>query len=423
MDKLLKAFGLWAGFFALTILTGNIVYTITDTPALRGLVFVVGFIQSCRWAFRKAFPSKSEGEKAEQNTPLDIEIKITTKTNTNSDDKTDEEFERAFYKFENAGNERILKEWEISPVGQNDAVITFKKVINFYYKDYEKSEGGYEKHEGFEELLQFAALKTEISLNEFDHLASLLKRVYEEGITAIKLSKSYLDGGELDRESIMEEWEDKFSEEITEKAFSESNSCLRGYDFYSAYIKEKPEGSVSIFRAFGFNDTKLIFENSHDLNRGIFKCESGSYRYKDKKKLVEMEVLKAGHEIDPCKLLPLLKVGEIKELAKEKGIKLSGRKKDELMSSYKEQVEIAMEDIGKYIAIREVFAPNPVFLEKYDLAANKVSWHQSKLIAEYINDRLTYCADSKFLGDSISSSFNKKFIKDLNSKLSTSKAA
>jgi hypothetical protein len=168
----------------------------------------------------------------------------------------------------------------------------------------------------------------------------------------------------------------------------------------------------------------MIFDFSYRLtDGGIFKSASDSYRYKELKKLVDAGIFVSGLDIESSKLIRLLKVSDIRELAKSKGIIIKGKKKDDLLTSFLEQSSVDPKDIGKYLAIREIFAPNTEFTSKYDFSKNKETWEKSRIIAEYIEGRIHGHADAKEYGESFGSSFNKRFINSLTRKCDDSEAA
>ena len=394
-----------------------------NSETLSALVTIIGFFASFYFSYKLAF---KKGDSSESSLEPKFEIKVTSSFSSSSDrysekNYDDAKLEELYKRFHVNGNKSIQKDMEIDLIGDAEKINSLTRVISGHYNEYKSKECSSWDCEGSLDTIHYSLLKNEVEVSQLSQLASMLELIYNDGINSLKKSSNYTNSGEHDQESILDEWREKFSEDFVEKCFNDDVSSIKAYDFLEAYLSSDQEfvgEDYSIFKELSFNDSKRIFDLAYRFERDeVFKAASDSYRYKDLKKLVDSGVLVSGLNVDAEKLLQLLKVSDIRELAKEKGITIKGRKKEDLLKSFLEQSNVSSKDIGKYVAVREIFAPNPDFIQKHNFHANKISWSRSRLVAEYIEERVHSHADSKEFGESVKTSFNKRFINSLKTKV------
>lgn len=419
MKKIIKACSYFFICFFLALLLGVLLESIFSSSALGGLTIFVGFFFSIYMSYTLVFGRVGATQNVREGEDTNLIPSISISTSPHQFDKkyTDVELNSICEELMKLGNSRLNKNLEITIEAQPEYLKQLTQYITGYAKEYLRSERVASDCTGSQESLHYTILKNEASLKEFDELATILKGAYDVGLLKLKTSQNYIEAGEHDQESIVDEWKDQFSDDVVNKCFGES-FAFNSSEFLEYFLIRESDADYSIFKEHGYNDTELIFNFAYRMEGGsLFRAASDSYNYKDLKRLVSVGVFISGEELDPKLLLSLLKVNEIKGLAESKGVVVKGRKKDDLLNSLIEQVKIDAVDVGKFVALREVFSVNPEFMSNHKFESNRDTWEKTKLIAEYICERVSHLSDSKLFEERLESSFNQDYINQIRKQL------
>lgn len=415
--KLLKFLGYWWLYSFCSLVAVGLSNLVTKSDTLTGLLSLLAMGYSVYLAYKKVYKGDyaSTTKNEDLGEGLKFEVKVSTGVSYSGREKqlTDKELEETAKYLSDNANKTLPKQLEITLKGQE---IDFpKKVISGSYKETLKGMDSDISEKSSEDVLLYSLLKSKTQLCEYSNLASSLSKSYFEGLQELRNTEDFRNSGEHDQESLFDEYRERFSEKVLEKCFKDEY-C--DYHFMESYIENIDSWDYSIFEEFGYNNTKAILETcSYQAEReGVFSCASDSYNFKYVKKLSELGVFKNGSEIPAKLLLVKLRAKDIRELAKEKGITIKGRKKEDLINSYLEQSEITTKDIGKFLAVRELFILDEEFSKKHNLSSNRHTWNKHKMDCNYIENRIDNVATAKYLGDKPESAFNKNFITKVEAK-------
>lgn len=426
MKKILKACSYFLICLFLTSLLAVGLEGIFSSSALAGFTIFVGFFISIYLSYKLAFGQVGFAQNMRQGEGISISLtpslNISTESHQFNKKHTDTELDSISKGLMSLGSSRLDKSLEITIEAQPENLKQLTHYISGHAKEYIRSEGVSSDCTGSLESLHYSILKNEASLKELDELAIVLRIAYDDGLAKVKASQNYIEAGEHDQESIVDEWKDQFSDNIVNKCFGESY-IFNGSEFLEYFILGDSNADYSMFKEYGYNDSALILNFAYRLESGsLFRVASDSYNYKDLKRLVSIGVFTSGDQLDSKLLLSLLKVNEIKELAESKGIVVKGRKKEDLLSSLLDQATVDAVDVGKFVALREVFSVNPKFISKHKFETNRNTWEKAKLAAEYVSERVSLLGDSKLLEEKLKSSFNRNYINQITKNLKKSVA-